>query len=259
MERGLHVFVEKPLCSTPAELAALLDAQKRTGRVVGVGHNDHRHDAVSNTIKRRIDSGELGRIATFEMTTAHTGGLVLRPDEWRADPAKNPGGMLFQCGVHALHELMYYFGPVARISCRMRYDVHTTRTADVALCHVEFESGVTGSLNAYHVTPYRHTLFIFGTRTNLYRYEPGFGHPTRLTAQTTKLDGKEEPEYPVEIVGETDIRGNLLSFYDAVVNGGVPYPSLWDGARAVAPVFAAEESARTGRTVDVPDHCPPPA
>jgi len=44
----------------------------------------------------------------------------------------NPGGMLFQCGVHALHELMFYFGPIRRVMALMRYDIHTTATADVA-------------------------------------------------------------------------------------------------------------------------------
>jgi len=251
-ERGLHVFVEKPLCATPQELDALLDVQKRTGVVIGVGHEDHRHDAVSLTIKRMIEGGDLGTVATFEKTTAHSGGLIMKPDEWRADPEKNPGGMLFQCGVHGLHELMFYFGPVAEVSCVMRYDVHTSRTADVALCHLTFVSGLVGTLNAYHVTPYRHALSIFGTRGNLYRDDRCFDEGTSLDVQLTKLDGKKEPIVPVQVEGETDACGNVRSFYRAVREGGEPYPSLMDGARAVAVVFAAEESAKKGAPVRIP-------
>jgi predicted dehydrogenase len=248
-ERGLHVFVEKPLCATPEELDRLLEVKERTGVVIGVGHNDHSHDAVSLTIKRLIEGGELGKIATFEKTTAHSGGLLMKPDEWRADPAKNPGGMLFQCGVHALHELMFYFGPVAEVFCTMRYDVHTSKTADVALCQLRFSSGLVGVLNAYHVTPYRHTMSIFGTRANLYRDERYFDEGTSLFMQVTHLDGKVEPKVPVEVAGEDDPCGNVRSFYHAVRGGGEPYPSLQDGARAVAVVFAAEDSARAGRWV----------
>lgn len=251
MEKGLHVFVEKPLCATPAELEALVAAWKKTGRVVGVGHHDHRHDAVSVTIKRMIDTGQLGTVASFEFTTAHSGGLVMKPDEWRADPSKNPGGMLFQCGVHGIHELLFYFGPITRVSSMMRYDVHTSPTADVALCHLQFASGLIGALNAYHVTPYRHTLQIFGTRVNLHRTDAAFDLPVRLLRQETKLDGQKEPETPVTITGKSDIGGNLRGFYRAIREGGQPYPSLIDGARAVQAVFAAEESARLGRPVDV--------
>lgn len=250
-ERGLHIFVEKPLCCTPAELSSILSTQRKSGVVIGVGHHDHGNDAISRTIKDSIDRGELGAIATFEFTTAHSGGLLIKPDDWRGDPAKNPGGMLFQCGVHGLHELMFYFGPIVEVSAMMRFDVHTTATADVAICHVRFASGLIGSLNAYHVTPYRHTLGIFGTKSNLYREELYYDEGTKLFRQTTLLDGKKEPRVTVEITGATDSGGNLRSFYEAVRNGGVPYPSVIDGARAVAVVFAAEESVRLKRPVPV--------
>ena len=247
-ERGLHVFVEKPMCSTMDELREIIAMQKQTGVVMGVGHGDHSHEATSLMIKGMIDRGELGKIATFEKTTAHSGGQLIKPGDWRGDPEKNPGGMLFQCGVHALHELMFYFGPISEISCMMRYDVHTTLTADVACCIVKFESGVLGTLNAYHVTPYRHTMSIFGTKSNIYEEALFFDEGTKLWMQTTHLDNKKEPRVPLQVTGESDICGNLRSFYAAVRGTGprMPYPSHIDGARAVAAVFAAEESAKKG-------------
>jgi UDP-N-acetyl-2-amino-2-deoxyglucuronate dehydrogenase len=253
-EKGLHVFVEKPLCSTPKEVLSLLAVQRKTGVVIGLGHADHRHDALSLRIKELIDSNELGTIATFEKTTAHNGGLQIKPGDWRGDPAKNPGGMLFQCGVHAVHELMFYFGPIVEVSAKMRYDVHTTQTADVALCHLTFASGLIGTLNAYHVTPYRHTFNILGTKANLYRDERFFDEGTTLQIQRTGVPGAKEPKEPVAIDKSlTDECGGMRSFYEAVRQGGACYPSLIDGARAVAVVFAAEESARCGRPVAVPD------
>jgi predicted dehydrogenase len=250
-ERGLNVFVEKPLCSTPEELDRLLEVHERTGVVIGVGHSDHKHDAVAATMQRVMDDGELGSVATFEKTTAHSGGLVMGGDEWRADPEKNPGGMLFQCGVHAVHELMFYFGPISEVFCTMRYDVHDTPTADVAICQLRFKSGLVGTLNAYHVTPYRHTLSLFGTRGNVYRDERYFDEGTSLQIQRNSLDGSKEPKKDLTPEGEDDPCGNLRSFYNAVRGGGEPYPSLMDGARAVAVVFAAADSAERGTWVTV--------
>jgi predicted dehydrogenase len=109
-----------------------------------------------------------------------------------------------------------------------------------------------GTLNAYHTTPYRHTMNILGTKANLYRDERFFQEGTRLAIQRTHLDGKCEPHEPVEVSAENDANGNVRSFYHAIREGGVPYPSLADGARAVAVVFAAEEAARTGCAVAVP-------
>ena len=252
-ECGLHVFVEKPLCSTPAEIKDLIRVQRKTGVVIGVGHNDHRHDPVALTTRKMIETGALGKVATFEKTTCHSGGFMIKPGDWRGDPEKNPGGMLFQCGCHALHELMFYFGPVTGVSATMRYDVHTTQTADVALCHLTFASGLIGSLNAYHVSPYRYTLNIFGTKMSLYRNERYFDEGTTLLMQEEFLDNQKQPLKPVAIEGETDPTGNLRSFYEGVRHGTPVYPSLLDGARAVVVVFAAEEAAKAGQIVKVPD------
>jgi predicted dehydrogenase len=251
-ERGLHVFVEKPLCANEQEMRALLEVQKRKGVVIGCGHHDHAHDPVALTIRELITGGEVGAVAAFEMTTAHSGGLAIRSGDWRGDPLANPGGMLFQCGVHALHELMFYFGPIASVFCTMRYDLHSTGTADVAICQLMFQSGLIGSLHAYHVTAYRHTFSVFGTRANLYRDERFFDEGTQLLIQRRLADNRQEPRAPVTIHGQGDACGSVRSFYDAIRGGGTCYPSLLDGARAVAVVFAADESAKLGCAQPVP-------
>ena len=55
----------------------------------------------------------------------------------------------------------------------------------------------------------------------------------------------------MEITDNDDACGNLRSFYKAVREGWEPYPSLLDGARAVQIVFAAEQSAATGRVIEL--------
>ena len=252
-EKGLAVYVEKPLCSTPSEVQQLLAVWRRTGVVIGVGHSDHFSQGASATIRKRIADGELGTIVAVEATTCHSGAFHIKPGDWRGDPEKNPGGMLFQCGVHKLHELMFYCGPVKRVSCMMRYDVHAaTQTADAAVCTLEFANGVVGTLNAYHVTPYRHFVHVYGTKMNLYEEDRGWEGKT-LTAQKAapNYDGSAEAWEKLDIPRMDDRLGSLRSFHKAVLEGGMPYPSIVDGARAVNVIFAAEESARTGRAVEV--------
>jgi len=251
MDRGLHVFVEKPLCSQPEEVRALLEAQQQKPElVIGVGHADLRGNGYARRIRTLLEEGTLGTLSSFEATTAHSGGLRMQPGEWRADPAKNPGGMLFQCGVHKIHELMYYFGRVTRVFASMRYDVHDTATADTALCQLWFENGLSGCLNAYHVTPYRHTISIYGTDASLYLEHRYFDEGTTLYRQDTRSNEKE-PLVLVDPDPHSDDTGNLRSFYNAIRSGETCYPSLIDGARAVEVVFAAEQSARSQSIVDI--------
>ncbi len=266
IEHGKACFVEKPLVATPDELDAVLAAYEKANVVVGSGHTNHAKHAVSQTINQLIRSNALGDIVTFEATTAHSGGLKMKSNDWRADPNTNPGGMLFQCGVHVFHELMYYFGPIQSISARTNNRVTKSKTDDVALCHVEFANGLIGSVNAYHVTPAIHTMMIAGTQALVMCDDNYFRKDTALWLQRRDptLSGCEEIREPIPIrhnssSAESDYgqdqmpcEANLVSFYHAVKNHTEPTPSIYDAARAVQAVFYAVKSARSGHTVTIP-------
>lgn len=260
LELGLPVFVEKPLCSTPNELMRLAQMVESTGLPFVVGHNELQTNPIAKKIREMIDSGELGKICAFEETTAHSGAFTIKPGDWRGDPEKNPGGMLFQCGVHALHELMFYFGPVTDVVAQMRYDITPTRTADAAFCLLHFQSGLVGTLNAYHCTPYRHTLSIFGTEATLYRDDRFFEEGTHVLIQrrAKNCSGACEPKETIEFSGKADPTASLRNFYDSVRanDPSICYPGIREGARAVAVTFAAEESAKTGLSVSVDKYLP---
>ena len=249
LERRLPVFIEKPLCCDPTELETVLRKFREAKVPVGVGHHDHRSQQHARLVKNWIESGELGDIVSVEATTCHSGSFHIKENDWRGDPDKNPGGMLFQCGVHKIHELMFYLGPIKQVAALMRHDINPqTRTADAALVHLEFANGVIGSLNAYHVTPYKHAISIFGTRANVYIEEHGEQGVTLHRQNVAPgFDGSIETVEPIELDPHESRTGSLESWYGAVTTGATPYPSLEDGARAVAVVFAAEKAARSGR------------
>lgn len=248
MRAGKHVFVEKPLCCDVAEIDRLRLAQRETGRVIGVGHNDVADDPGYLLARQYLDEGRLGTPACYEENSSHSGGLEIRPGDWRGEAAKNPGGMLFQCGVHAFHRLVALFGPVTELMAMMRYDVHTTETADVASVLIRHESGMVGTLNCYHVTAYCHELRLFGTMGSLYISST----PAWAFFQERKSN-EIETRVPVEFPSPAQSSGmqNLANWFNAIRKGGEPNPGLQDGIDAVLPVFAAEISAQTGRLVQV--------
>ncbi len=248
LEAGKHVFCEKPLASTKQEVFDILNKQKETDKVVHVGHKHFETDCVSLKIKEMMDNGELGKVTAFERTTCHNGGLLIKEGDWRGDKDKNPGGMLFQCGVHEIHNLIKLFGPIKTVSASMRYDVHTTKTADAAICIIKFENGIIGNLNAYHVCSYRHTFNIFGTNSNIYINKRYFHEGTSFLVQPAlfneycpmnevKLEGGENPVIPMN------------DFYNSIKSNDTSSLNLEQAAGAVMAVFAAEESSITEKEI----------
>ncbi|MCL1857337.1 MAG: Gfo/Idh/MocA family oxidoreductase, partial [Kiritimatiellaeota bacterium] len=249
MKKGYHVFVEKPLCTSVAEALELRKVAKETGRVFGMGHNDHSKSSMFLLAKQYMEEGKLGVVTAVEENTSHSGGLEIKPGDWRGLADKNPGGMLFQCGCHALHGLRFLFGDVTDVMAMMRYDANpNTQTADAANVLLRYKSGLVGTLNSYHTTAYCHELRIFGTKGNLY-----FDTQTNRGWFQPRYRGPVEPreELTIPPAPPHALEGNVLSWYDGIRKGTPVYPSLEDGIAAIQVVFAAEESAKTGKMVAI--------
>jgi len=58
LERGLHVFVEKPMCITLADADRIVDARDRVGRVVQVGYMKRHDRAWQHMLEHLPDSAE---------------------------------------------------------------------------------------------------------------------------------------------------------------------------------------------------------
>jgi len=252
LDRGLPVFVEKPVCCTWEEIRHLLRRQRETGLPVHTGHGDPETSGSIVAIHEQIRRGALGEIVSIEATTAHSGGFHIKPGDWRGDPDKNPGGMLFQCGVHKLHELHHHFGPVTQVFAMTRNDIHETGTDDSAQCLLRFESGLTATLNAYHLTAYRHSLTVYGTKATVHREDRYGDEGTRLWLQEGRRDGGYEPREALTMPADADPCGNVRKFHHAVCEQDASPASLEAGVHAVAVTLAATESAKTGRVVDIP-------
>src|SRR5690606_19620913 len=99
-------------------------------------------DPIVRTVREHLERGTLGTLTAYEENTSHSGGLEIRPGDWRGLRDRNPGGMLLQCGVHALHRLVHLFGPIERVGAMMRYDANqATQTADAACTIIRHRSG----------------------------------------------------------------------------------------------------------------------
>ena len=61
LEKGLNVLLEKPMCVTVEEAAAIRKAEKASGKVLSIGFQP-RFDANMKMIKKIVESGELGKI-----------------------------------------------------------------------------------------------------------------------------------------------------------------------------------------------------
>ena len=73
LDRGLDVYCEKPLAYDVREGRAMVDAVKKSGRIVQVGFQ-RRQNATTQAVRQRIQAGDAGRIVCAEANIHYTAG-----------------------------------------------------------------------------------------------------------------------------------------------------------------------------------------
>ena len=144
LERGIHVFCEKPLSLDPADSIALAALASERGLVTQVGYHN-RHVATFAEVKRILDLGVLGRV-THVLAEAY-GPVVLKPKggTWRTKKDEG-GGALYDYAAHPVDLLTWYFGRPESVSGTVLGRVFSAETEDEVFTTLKWLSGVTGQL-----------------------------------------------------------------------------------------------------------------
>jgi predicted dehydrogenase len=103
---GKHVLVDKPMAVAVTQAEEMAAAAAAADRVLAVGHMwRHRDEVVA--LRRRIATGELGRIVRTHGWGVHAG---WGPSGWFTDPALAGGGALIDMGIHAIDTARFLLG-----------------------------------------------------------------------------------------------------------------------------------------------------
>ncbi len=108
LDAGVNVFVEKPMANTVAECEMMLEAEKRSGKRLAVGHIQRYYE--SNMLIHDLIAG--GTLGKFCMSTEQrsTGYFASGRPKWFLDKEKAGGGIVMNFGVHALDKHCYITG-----------------------------------------------------------------------------------------------------------------------------------------------------
>ncbi len=145
LEKGLHVFCEKPFCLDWADSDRLTKLAADKGLVAQVGYH-YRYVGAFQEMKRVLASGALGQI-THVLAEAY-GPVVLRPKRatWRTDQAQG-GGCLYDYAAHPLNLLNWYFGAPDRVSGSVLGRVFSEGTDDEVFSTLQWNDGPTAQLS----------------------------------------------------------------------------------------------------------------
>ncbi len=193
MESGKHCYCEKPIAGTYADGASMLEASRRTGRMLSIQLSTL-YSKETKLAKRMIDAGALGRVYHARSTGFRRRG---RPfvDGYGTknfvDSTISAGGALFDMGVYHISRLLYLLGSpqVLRVSgtTYQETDMHAGRRAEsgynveeLGVGFVRLDGGITLDIIeswAIHLNKFEGSSIV-GSKGGL-RFDPLSYHTTQ--------------------------------------------------------------------------------
>ena len=240
---GYNVLCEKPLSITIKGCNKVIEAWKRSGKVLSVAEQERR-DPICRLNKAILDAGVIGDPYSFLLGSARgSKDIIILP--WRH--YKNSGGIFVDAGVHVIDQMMYYLGDIEEVFATSKlwetkrykgkkigvsnfYDhwaheipnqIEAT-AEDMVISTLKFKNGAVGqwtSFFAAHGEPLEYGM-IYGSNGSLEPAKQRRGNPLTIT-----LDGKEKitgdqvldlvPNFHLEELPARLFGSDRLASYDA--------------------------------------------
>lgn len=142
---GLHVFVEKPFCLTPADGKILVElaAQKQVVNQVGY-HN--RFIGTFREAKRLIAQGAIGEI--YHVLGEAYGPVVLKEKgmTWRAESSEG-GGCLYDYATHVINLIQFLADSPESVSGAVLKRIYSKSVDDAVYATLHFRNALSGQLS----------------------------------------------------------------------------------------------------------------
>lgn len=156
LQRGRHVFCEKPPGRNLADIERIREAERASPQCKLIFGFNHRHHPGITDAKAIIDSGALGDILTLRGVYGKSGGYDYHKS-WRNDPAVGGGGILLDQGLHMIDLFHLFVGDFTEVM-GMRGVVHyDVPVEDNALVILRTARGQLAQLHST-ATSWKHTF-----------------------------------------------------------------------------------------------------
>jgi predicted dehydrogenase len=156
-----HIYCEKPFALAKADAAAMLEACKRAGIVIGVGHHFRLMPSM-RVLTELKEKNAFGTIMHVEGNYSHDWLANYPSDSWRMQASESRAGGMTGMGIHVLDCFRDLAGPMKRIAALSMARALKLETGDTTAALIEFESGATGTLATTIKTPFDWRIAVYG-------------------------------------------------------------------------------------------------
>ena len=223
LEKGLHVFCEKPPGRDIADIASVMQSErKHPKQKLKYGFNHRYHDSVREAL-RIVRSGELGRVLNVRGVYGKSAIISFKSD-WRTKRALAGGGILLDQGIHMVDMMRLFAGEFTEVHSFVSNDYWHHDVEDNAYALMRTKNRVVAMLHS-SATMWRHrfhleialaegTIILAGILSG----SKSYGAETITIAHKTEDDSGDPKETTIRYNQDNSWRDEIGEFADAIVH-----------------------------------------
>ena len=243
LERGLHVFCEKPPGRDLADIARVIACERRhPGLKLKYGFNHRYHHSVRDALAL-IQSGELGEVINLRGVYGKSK-IISFESDWRTKRAIAGGGILLDQGIHMVDLLRLFAGEFSDIRSFIDNRFWNHDVEDNAYALMRTEDGKVAFLHS-SATQWQHRFNLEIAMTGgaivlsgILSGSKSYGAETMTVARRGENDAGEPVEEVHRYDEDPSWKDEIDEFAQAVLTGGdILYGTSEDAGRTMEMVY----------------------
>jgi len=257
-DAGVNVIVEKPMAPSLEECDRMLEAQRRSGRLLSVVAQNRFRDDMAR-LKAVLESGRIGRIAHARIASAWWRGRAYYDLWWRGTWESEGGGPTLNHAIHHLDLTLWLLGRPQAVTAMMTNAGHdNAEVEDLSVAILQYERGLAELTSSVVHHGEQQEIVVQGEHARV-------SQPWQVVAETARPNGFPETGGNQELVRELDAlagaepplahaghTGQIGDVLAALREQRAPLIDGQAGKDAIELVTAIYAAAIERRTIDLP-------
>ncbi len=224
LEKGLHVFCEKPPGKDVADIERVIEIEKKHPELLlKYGFNHRYHNSVRDTLKL-IKSGEFGKVVNLRGVYGKSK-IIPFSGGWRSERRFAGGGILLDQGIHMVDLMQLFSGEFVDVKSFISNNYWNHDVEDNAYALMRNNNGCIAMLHS-SATQWHHRFNLDIALTEGYLELQGFLAGSKSYGEEKLVIGKRDGtnngtsrEEIITYIEDNSWRDEVYEFADAIMNG----------------------------------------
>ena len=237
MNKGKHVFVEKPLAMNEVEAKLMIAAAEKNNVQLMVGHLLQYHP-IFKTVLKMVKNGDIGEINYIYSNRLSFGKVRSKED------------VIWSFAPHDISMILSLVGEEPEhISCKSSSFLQKN-LADIASIHMKFKSGIKSDIRVSWVNPLKEVKLVVTGKSGMLVFDDTKNWNEKLVLHSYEIDNlkelnlKKTKEEYIKILEEEPLKNECQHFINVVEGNLKPLTDAFEGLKVLKVLTAASANEK---------------